>query len=374
MNNKINSLEISNFRSFDNLKVDGIGGVTLVTGKNNTGKSTLLEAIRLLVTEGAPSTFFSILNYREETDPKQDYDNGINFTPEDYTGFCSLFSRFPTLAECKQAFAIRADGHGAPNSSRSLIASIDWFMEEITEQGRRLAKSSEDLWGETPGFPALEIEMPNRKRIIRLERVSRYRRYPVDPSELTTSACVYLDPFSSRSTSQLSSLWDAVALTEMERHVVEALKLVDQNIEAVSMVGSEGGGRPRTAIVKSQSWPHPVPLRSFGDGMNRLFGLMLSICCAKNGFLLVDEFENGLHHTVLCDVWETIFKLSKKLNVQVIATSHSRDCIDAFQRASRKSNGGGSLIRLARHGDTILSSVFGESELAIATRDQIELR
>lgn len=72
--------------------------------------------------------------------------------------------------------------------------------------------------------------------------------------------CVYLDPFSSRSTSQLANMWDAVALTSAESDVVKALRVASPDIEAVSMIGGEASAnRNRTAIVKSSKYSHPVP-------------------------------------------------------------------------------------------------------------------
>jgi AAA15 family ATPase/GTPase len=51
---------------------------------------------------------------------------------------------------------------------------------------------------------------------------------------------------------------------------------------------------------------------------------------AQDGYLLIDEFENGLHYSVQEQVWEVVFTLAKSLNVQVFATTHSSDCIKAF--------------------------------------------
>jgi hypothetical protein len=155
---------------------------------------------------------------------------------------------------------------------------------------------------------------------------------------------------------------------------VNALKIIAPDIEAVSMVGSEGPSQLRTAIVRSSGFPRPVPLRSFGDGLNRLFGIVLSLVNAKGGFLLIDEFENGMHHTVQLDVWRGIFHLSNLLNVQVFATSHSWDAVEAFQEAAAEHPDEGLLIRLSRKGDEVIPTLFDGEELAVATRDRIEVR
>ena len=140
------------------------------------------------------------------------------------------------------------------------------------------------------------------------------------------------------------------------------------------MVGGERPREQRTAIVRARNLPRPVPLRSFGDGLNRLFGIVLSLVNAKGGLLLIDEFENGMHHTVQLDAWRAVFELSGRLGIQVFATSHSWDSIEAFQKAASETPEEGVLVRLSRKGEDILSTIFAEDELAVATRDRIEVR
>lgn len=117
-----------------------------------------------------------------------------------------------------------------------------------------------------------------------------------------------------------------------------------------------------------------MPLRSFGDGLNRFFGIALSLVNAKDGLLLIDEFENGMHYSVQLDTWRMIFRLAAALGVQVFATSHSWDAIKAFQKAAAETAEKGVLVRLARKGEDIIPTLFREDELRIVTRDRIEVR
>jgi hypothetical protein len=186
--------------------------------------------------------------------------------------------------------------------------------------------------------------------------------------------CVFVSPYGGERTANLGPLWDKIALSDREKDVVEALKIIAPDIMAVSMVGGESQRQTRTAIVRSSGFKRPVPLRSFGDGLNRLFGILLSLVNAKDGFLLIDEFENGMHHTVQLDVWRGILRLAKLLNVQVFATSHSWDAIEAFQKAVGEDPEVGVLVRLTRKGDAVIPTLFQGKELAVATRDRIEVR
>ena len=172
----------------------------------------------------------------------------------------------------------------------------------------------------------------------------------------------------------LGHLWDGIALTDSEKDLVEALRIIDPRISDVAVVGGEARFRRRTAIVRSDNISRPVPLRSFGDGLNRLLAIVLSLINAGGGLLLVDEFENSLHHTVQLDAWRMIFRIAQDLDVQVFATSHSWDAIEAFQAAAAEAPEDGVLLRLTRRGDDVIPTVFSENELAVATRDDIELR
>jgi len=189
------------------------------------------------------------------------------------------------------------------------------------------------------------------------------------------NSCVFLDPFSSRETGALAKLWDAISLTDFKNEVVRALQLVSPDIEEVAMVGiGESVRRPQIAKVRSHQFDLPVPLRTFGDGVNRLFGIILSLCNAKNGVLLIDEFENGLHYSVQSRVWEIIFRVAGYLNIQVFATTHSMDCVRAFQEAATESPHDGVLIRLDQKDRCSISTPFDEQELEIVTEHGVEVR
>lgn len=369
----IKSLKICGFRGLNDIQIDGLGKVNLVTGKNNSGKSTLLESIRILVTGGALRTLYEILNYREELGSTSDSER--IYLPTDLAPFCNLFTGFPDIASSKQGFTITAQG-ALPVSISRISANIDWFTRK-TDPNRQTVSfelASDELFDEVDSFPALNLDIAGRKRVVPLDRLQR--RFPMRAdADVTAIPCVYLDPFSSRSTSQMGALWDAIALRDVEQEIVKALKVISSDIQAVTVIGSEErGAHPRTAIAKSTRYPSPVPLRTFGDGANRLFGVILSLCNARNGVLLVDEIENGLHYSVQTEIWRIIFRLANDLNVQVFATSHSWDCVRAFQEAASDSQGDGVLVRLSKKDDKVIPTLFTEQELEIVARDQIEVR
>lgn len=109
--------------------------------------------------------------------------------------------------------------------------------------------------------------------------------------------------------------------------------------------------------------------------MWRNLGIALAQVNAKDGILLIDEFELGLCYSVQPDLWRFIFRMARSLNVQVFATTHSWDSIEAFERAAREDHQEkGLLIRLESKKGGIGVTLYDERELTIATREHIEVR
>jgi len=372
---RIVNLNIEGFRAFRRLAIDGLSRVNLITGRNNTGKSTVLEALRILASDASLAEIRSILRYREE-DIDDTGETAPSFDAEGGLQLSSLFNGFPNLSDQHRPVSISASGGQQP---MRLKLDVVWVSEERDEEGKRsYIPQQADLFGEGDGTLALVTETNGSKRFRTMERLRRYRYrgpgYHSDVGDEPSLPCVSVSPYGGERTATLGSLWDRIALTDRENDVVEALQIIDPDISAVSMVGGEGPRRLRTAIVRSSRLPRPVPLRSFGDGLNRMFGIIVSLVNAKDGLLLIDEFENGMHHSVQLDAWRAVFKMSRSLGVQVFATSHSWDAIEAFQKAAAKSPEDGVLVRLSQKAEDIVPTIFGEDELAVATRDRIEVR
>ncbi len=375
MKPNISTLTIDRFRAFRQLKIEGLGRVNLITGRNNTGKSSVLEALRILASDASPSVIYDILRFREE-DTGEIEESARPLDTEGIFQLSSLFHGFPHFSDTLEPVVIASNGVSRP--MRLSMAAV-WLSEKREPDGSRtLIPPQKMLFDEGEALPALMIEAGGAQRVLPLDFMRRYRPYRGRLTRMDADEprlpCVFVSPYGGEETTTLGPLWDKIALSDREEDVVEALRIIDQQISAVSMVGGEGPRRARTAIVRTTGFPRPVPLRSFGDGLNRLFGIILSLVNAKDGLLLIDEFENGMHYTVQADAWRAVFRLARRLDIQVVATSHSWDSIEAFQKAANENPDEGVLIRLSRKGEDIIPTLFREDELAVAARDRIEVR
>ena len=368
-------LHIQGFRGIKDLEIPKLGRVTLITGKNNTGKSSVLEALRIHTQNATPHILYSVLAGRDEYVRGMDEYDRL-YDPETVFHVSVLFQGFPKLADEFAPILISTSGK---SQAMKLSLWVEWFIEDVDSDGsRRLLPGQEDLFGDRELVPALVAQTEERRQVLTLDsmhRQSRTRRGPRPrPSDTPRMPCVFVGSYGTDVTDTLGELWDLITLTPSEHDVIEALQIIDPRISAINMVGGEGAGRTKKALVRLDHIGRPVPLRSFGDGMNRLFAIILSLVNSRSGVLLVDEFENGLHYSVQLDAWRIIFRLAQELDVQVFATSHSWDSIETFQKAAGESREDGVLLRLTRRYDRIFATVFAEHELAVATRHNIEVR
>jgi len=96
---------------------------------------------------------------------------------------------------------------------------------------------------------------------------------------------------------------------------------------------------------------------------------------SANGILLVDEIDTGLHHTVMKAMWKFLYDAAEKYDVQVFATTHSRDCYQSLAVICRDSvakNSDATIQRIER--DREESIAYTEQEIIAAAESDIEVR
>ena len=177
---------------------------------------------------------------------------------------------------------------------------------------------------------------------------------------------------SSLDTPEIVRLYEDIAGTEEEDEVVHLLSWIIPEAERLL---TKGAGEERTIYVKRKGRPHPEPLRTFGEGAFRLTGLALALFNSRGSVCLIDEIENGIHYELFDQIWEKLSLLSQELNVQVFATTHSKDCIEAFERSYRYPHFDACFHRLERDKDRIVAiRLDNESYFSVVAGQEHEIR
>lgn len=366
------SLTINNYRLFENFRINQTARVNLVVGTNNSGKSSLLEAIYLLASEDVTSSLFYILDERGEfvsRSPDVRYDKGL---PGGYQ-----------VSHIFHGHSLRSGQTATIQSDAGRNALLDISLREFRTAREKdtvqLTLLDDDELEAESRVQALVFEhtrdgLELNREILRTTDdgllTSRYysRKIvsPIQSARLITTNYLSYD--------ELAVLWDNITLTPREESVVEALRILEPKVDRISFTSRQTSNSG--ILLKLKGEIDPIPLGSMGDGMRRVLATIASLVSVEGGTLLVDEIDTGLYYGVLTDMWRLILETSSRINAQVFATTHSWDCVRAFQQALKVSSdrNAGLLIRLERHDERIQAVSYSPSELDIAIKQGIEVR
>ncbi len=359
------SLVIRGFRGIGELRVPRLGAATLITGRNGVGKTTVLEALRLYAARASYPALRELLHRREEVLPEE-RESPIPVSFE----WASLFQGRPPLSQTPELVI------GPDNASDQLRVRLG----KTNGEGLRpwLFETPQSMDGRPEMSLFVSFRGQRRELPVFLMESSRRRLIPDDFDEVNGRlVCETVGP-GIRTNHDLARMWDRVALTEEEDRLIEALGVVlSDRPRRIAMIG-DGGHRSaagRRVVVKMASQPRPVPLKSLGDGAVRLFSVLVALASARGGFLLIDEAENGIHHEVQASFWSTILTAARMNSVQVVATTHSWDCVSGFARAAASTQAEDvALIRLERGEGTVRAVEYGRTELEAVASQGIEVR
>jgi AAA15 family ATPase/GTPase len=348
----LRDITIENYRLFEKFQLEGLTQVNLVVGTNNSGKSSLLEAIYLLVNYEDQDALSNVLDNRFVIK------SGIRSRSE-ITDLSDTFE----LSNIFRGHKLQQDYPIIITSQRDVPMSLECTLLEAQPQkndsktGIRLQFRGKRKLDYFLGVEQLFSPWYRDKNRIDKSRTNRHF--------LTTER---LDQQS------VTKLWNQIVLTPKEDMVLGALRILEPDLQRIALLNQP---TPEMSVrLKVERGDDPVPLGSMGDGMYRIFALTLSLVSSENGVLLVDEIDTGLHYKALTKMWRLVIETAKKLNVQVFATTHSWDCLASFQAVltEEKEETIGSVFRLERTNDRIGYVAYTGEELAVAVDHDIEVR
>lgn len=364
------SIEISGFRSLEQVRLEGLSRVNLLVGSNNSGKTSVLECIGMLHSAGDYRVLRSLLEMRGEWLPDEDHMRVYDIA--------QLFS------SRNLSRPIRVSGRRSGSRIRpgTVTAELSVRMEPVP-LGLPLHGDTDDETDESP--ERLIWASSERKREFAAS-LTEDRMLPVRQMSRPSWGAgddiprVQFVGTGGLVPGDVGDIFDDVVLTDAEDRAVEAMQLIEPRVERFVVLpskrASHGGSARGGILLRMQGIDGRVPIGSVGDGMWRLLGLALTLASARGGVLLVDEIDTGLHYTVMQKMWTMIAERSKSLDVQVFATTHSRDCYESLASvADPDADPPGDLtIHRLEPGNGKRSIQFSEHEVALAAERDLEVR
>lgn len=380
-----------NFKNLESLTIDSLARVNLITGKNNTGKSTLLEALLLFLGDMDSRILRSILNDRDQLLPS---DGPIDISAYNVDILSSFFPSM--ISEFSGNMRISFSGNTSQMNNKR--TEFFFFYGDSSASGIEQAgiievvsenKDEDDDYYEEisnaidQNDVRFVVDIHGKRNVFSLDNkifIDRNIRFPENATISFSDTTINLRFVSSNSCKSDSNAndWDEIALVEKKvATIIDALNIIENRIEGLSFKSLRSiNGSRRVPFVRLRDSKSIVPLKSMGDGINRILSIILAMVNCENGYLFIDEFENGLHYSVQKDLWNVIFQVAEHLNIQVFATTHSSDAIGSFHAvlSERADKNDGLVIRLENRKGVIRSVPIPEPDLGIVIRNNFEIR
>ena len=312
----LNSLSIKNFRGINNLELNNLSNINILVGDNNCGKTSVLEAISLfqnpleinnILTSCCKRgrEIISIFDLFLEMFPRENINKNIEIISSINSVLYNLNINGKLIERIN------------PNLYRC-IENNEYFDENCFES--RIFKGRIKVKKNTEVINEKEINLSEEKIQSTLADLSNQ-----------IINMVYVSPYDYLYNRLIDDTINVIKSGEKEE-VIKLLKILDNNIEDFNVLKSKN--KPSSIYIKHSKYGF-MSLSSFGDGVKKILTLASAVVSAKNGILLIDEIETAIYKNILNNVFGWLLNACKIYKVQLIATTHSLEVIDAFIQTSK---------------------------------------
>ena len=320
------TFRVKNFRCFKDLQINDLGRVNLIAGVNNVGKTALLEAMYLL----AGNREFKTLLRRNPALRRRIV---RDFEPDSRSlaSWSTVFKDFETSSPIE----ISADAFKFPLLRKKNLSSIELKILDVPDYNysgdKRLIELLDRRFGESEeDTEVLRLNSSLDKDPMYLVLESGHVQRSRTKFTQLCSACLL------PARTPVSAIDTAERFVEVQNAkevpvLVKGLKIIERDL--VDLRLSTADRQPY--LDADIGLKRLIALDNLGDGMNRMADVILAMHKASQGIIFIDEIENGFHHDIHRNVWRTIDEISNSLQVQVFATTHSKEMIEAANEAFR---------------------------------------
>ncbi len=376
----ITKLDIENFKDLKKLILNDLKQITLISGKNNIGKTSILEAILLLFNYKVSSLLVPVFGNRLA--------NGIHVNVTFDYAVTGIFNDY----DVNKRIVIKSDNdeliikiyHDAtllvqqnnsiPNINNNALTTpvtTDGLKVEYKQSGKQyyLGASVKNTIQDNFYLPHFQSGVVHPVKLPPIMIINEFGELLKADDFINTANLKHqslIKEFNNIRTNHRKLI---------KEYLIPGLQLLNRAIEDIEL-GNEPLSQQESRIeLILKDGNRPIPLSALGHGAKRLFNIIIGTISAKDGILLIDEIENGIHYSIVGDMWNLIFKLANDNNCQVIATTHSWEFASYITNQPEENQKLFSFVNIARLKNGELSTAtYDYQKFNYAMNQDIEVR
>jgi hypothetical protein len=369
----IRGVHIARYRGIRELTADGFGRVNLIIGRNDCGKTAFMEALQLV--ESGDDVARHLLRAQRNR-------LGRLIKSHDFERFWR-----PIFFDLDSKTGLQISDNHRDGTEQVLKIREDEVSvgEVIPDRSLDMRDPGDDGYEKEDVFMrptwALEFERTAHEQFIqqriqgtptRLKLLSSVNGVPKRPAFSNQTGSVWIAAGSGLGESKIRFV-SALKQRSGDQSLLELLREVDSRVSGIELLAP--GGDVAELFVRLNNGVPLLPVELMGDGFQRCLELGAAAAAHDWPTLFIDEVENGMHHLVLEPLWRWIGAISHRRSLQVFATTHSDECIDAARRAFQtRRDDGLRVIRLDRQESETRAVIYDQALIEAAERTGTEIR
>jgi energy-coupling factor transporter ATP-binding protein EcfA2 len=307
-------ISIQGFRGVKELTIDHLAPINILIGKNGSGKSTVLEALWVHAVPDAP--FFG------EVDKFRNFAWDMGAPDAALAPWQHLFYKYepdPIVISGRannQSWTIKLQ---PPTDDKLSLSSLS-----SPKMGERIA-----LNARLPRYLIYKAEYEQGKPLeIKLVATPEGGFAPQEqysPRLVPSINTALLSP-PSLVLPQMAVGFGRVDIKNKRESVIKVAKILEPKLERLASVSRSDGKSYLYADIGQKDL---LPVQLLGGGFVSVLCIAIVAVDMESGVLLIDEIENGIHYSALQDLWKGLWGLHEETGVQIVATTHSLECVEA---------------------------------------------
>lgn len=361
----LTELHIKNFKTLQDFNTSTLNQINLFGGKNNIGKTTILEGLFMFYDRFNPMVVMLQLNRR-----------GINFfnlsSSESLWG--PLFHKYK-LDNNISVEIKRSNGF----KEKLVIDIVEGNYERKINLANNILSDPPKNNTETNNMGKLELKFNYKSDIgseestLIVEGDQMQLQSNGRPNNRNLLPAVFLSSKNHTNPAEEAERYGQLELYGESDKIKDFLKILEPRLVSLTTISSGGG----TMLHADIGMGRKLPIYHMGDGFVRLVSILLAIATSKGGFVIIDEFENGLHYSIMPTIWESISRASKEYDCQLFISTHSYECLQAASEGIKSAEMMNEFTyhRIFQDKDKLIKSKsINHSTLEIALNSNMEVR
>ena len=357
----ISKLNIEGFKGINELEIPKLSRVTLLGGRNNVGKSSILEALFMFHDRLNPHMIL-----------RQFAGRGVGtITIDPESMWTPIFHNY----DSQKAITISAIVDGE-EEEMVIKFNRNYVPAPIPENLVRPGIKPMQIRTDQKREPQYSLDIVYNDASMKDQRTHLLMgingpSLQIDNAEMKKRLAILLGARMLVNPEEDAQRFGQLDIINKQEEIVEFLQIIEPKLKSLSSVAIGNISLIHGDIGLSKK----IPVAYMGDGVSRSLSIILAIATSRNGIVMIDECENGIYHSIMPKIWEAITKAAREYNCQVIGTTHSYECLEAASNGiSGDLRNDFSYIRIDKTDDKTTAKCFDYEMLRVAIETNMEVR